>query len=424
MIQRPHILKLDDGAYQVTVLHTSGDGSTIFRFSDIEYIRRSEVNSFVEASVHIGDDIVDYSGRLNLSSTSGRESFARAMARIAKNKQEFDSYLSGAIIEVMRAIQSEPTMIDLIDAPEKKEKQWLLEPFILDKAPNILFGEGGGGKTFVAIRMLLSIATGLPFLDVMPGRKAVCMFLDYEDEGSEAKDRLMKLCSSKMLTLDGKQPELEDLRNIKYFPAKGIPIHDLVPQLKEKIKLHKIEFILIDSALMACGGEPEKADAAGRFFNALAKLDVTTLTIAHETKNENHEHVFGSIFWRNCTRNMWNAQSEKSPVDSRQISFGLFHRKCNHAALRAPISLRMSHGDNVVDIVKGSPEEWGGKALTVGERIVRTLRTGPKQFGQIVEALNMEEEVKRDVITTILTRLKTRNILKQSGKDDMFWEIA
>lgn len=421
----PHLTQLPDGGYLIVILHTGDEGgSTTFAFHDIEFLRRSEVNAFVEASVQFGTEVTEYSARLNLASASAREAYARALARISKNKQEFDSYLSSAIVEVNKAIASRPKMIRLCDAPQKKNEQWLLEPFVLDGAPNILFGEGGGGKTFIALRMLLSIATGIPFLGKTPLRATPCMFLDYEDNAAEANDRIQKLCGSKSLRDEGNVPDLELLQNnIHYFPAEGIPIHDLVPQLKEKIAEFGIKFILIDSAVMACGGEPEKADAAGRFFNSIAKLGVTTLTIAHETKSENHDHVFGSIFWKNCTRNMWNAQSEKNPVDNRKVNIGLFHRKCNHAALQGNIPLRVFHGEGFVDIERGHPEEWGGKSLTIGERIISVLRSGPKQFGQIVEALMQDGDIKKDVVTTTLTRLKAKGILGKRGGVLDEWEI-
>lgn len=424
----PHLQQNPDGSYFIVILHPRVDqddqnpGSTTLKFSDIEYMRHSEVNAFVEVTIQINKDVSEYSGRLNLSSTSSREGFARSMGRISKTKMEFDSILSSAIVQVTKAIRSKPRMIRLCDAPPKKDEQWLLEPFILDKAPNILFGEGGGGKTFVALRWMLSLATGIPFCGVRPARVVKCMFLDYEDSPDEGNDRIQKLCGSKLLTPDGETPDLELLQNnIHYFPAQGIPIHDLVPMLKEAIARESIEFVLIDSAVSACGGEPEKAEAAGRFFNSLSKLNVTTLIIAHETKSENHDHVFGSIFWKNFTRNMWNAQSEHNPVDPSQINFGLFHRKCNHAALRAPISLRVNHGQGFIDIVRGAAEEWGGKSLTIGERIVAILRTGPKQFGQIAEAMT---DVKKEAISLALNRLKVRGILAQSGQKMEYWQIA
>lgn len=430
----PHISQQPDGSYFCVILNSDGTGSVSFTFSDIEYARKQEIFSFVSVSIlHHDVDEKDpskmlseeFSCRLNLASQTGREGYARSMSKVVKNKQGYDSALSVACNAVMKAIFSKPRVTRMCDAPLKKERRWMLEPFILDGTSNILFGEGGGGKTFVALRWMLSIATGIPFLGTKPLRTAPCLFLDYEDETDEGWDRVMKLCSSKSLTPDGETPDAELLQNnMNYFDPEGIPVHELVPTLKAVIAEKKIEFILIDSAVYACGGEPEKAEVVGRFFNDISKLGVTTLIIAHETKSENHDHVFGSIFWRNCVRNMWNAQSEKDPVDTRKISFGLFHRKCNQAAIHQPVPLRIFHGEGYVDIVRGEAEEWGGKSLSIPERIVAVLRSGPKQFGQIVEALQREGEVKKDVITNALTRLKSRGILAQRSGGSQEWEIA
>jgi len=429
----PHITQRPDGSYFCVILNSDCTGSVSFTFSDIEYARKQEIFSFVLVSIlhHEANEqdplkmlAEEFSCRLNLASQTGRESYARSMSKIVKNKQGYDSALSIACNAVMKELFSRPRCIDLVDAPQKKAEKWLLEPFILDGAPNVLFGEGGGGKTFVALRWMLSIATGIPFLGVTPTKTVPCMFLDYEDKNHEGLDRLMKLCGSKTLTPDGQTPDIETLRNIKYFDPEGIPIHDLIPTLKATIAEKKIQFILIDSAVYACGGEPEKAEVVSRFFNDIAKLGVTTLIIAHETKSENHDHVFGSIFWRNCPRNIWNAQSEKDPTDDRKVSFGLFHRKCNQSAIRQPVPLRVFHGEGYVDIERGQTEEWGGKSLTIGERIVSVLRSGPKQFGQIVEAIQRDGEVKKDVITTTLSRLKSRGILAQRSGGSQEWEIA
>ncbi len=248
------------------------------------------------------------------------------------------------------------------------------------------------------------------------------MFLDYEDVAAEANDRIQKLCGSPELAREGVAPDLELVqRNIHYFSGEGIPIHELIPQLKEKISEFKIEFILIDSAALACGGEPEKAEVASRFFNSLAKLGVTTLTIAHETKTENHDHVFGSIFWRNCARNIWNAQSERDPSDNRRISLGLFHRKCNHTATQAPVPLAVFHDVGAVDITLGGSEDWGGKSLSIPERVISFLRSGPKQFGQIVDELH---DVKKDALTEALRRMKSRGVLVKTGMKEEYWKIA
>ncbi len=118
---------------------------------------------------------------------------------------------------------------------------------------------------------------------------------------------------------------------------------------------------------------------------------------------------------------MWNAQSEKDPTNPQRIAFGLFHRKCNHAALRSPVPLRIFHGQGYVDITKGNQDEWGGKSLTHGQRIAEILSNGPKQFGQIVEAMT---DVKKDVITTTLSRLHAQGVLAKTGQKDEYWQKA
>jgi hypothetical protein len=88
-----------------------------------------------------------------------------------------------------------------------------------------------------------------------------------------------------------------------------------------------VGFMIIDSAGLACGGEPEKAEGAIRFFNALNSLGLSSLTTAHVTKEETKElYPFGSIFWHNGARMTWNVQGDR---DLDVLHLGFFCRKAN-----------------------------------------------------------------------------------------------
>jgi hypothetical protein len=407
--------KNQNGSYSYTILHGEREGTTIFTFNEIEYVRRSEINAVVETITHHEKQLFNFSTRLNLESASAREGYVRSLQRITKSKKEFDAYLSEAIQAVKNALRSTSKVIRLVDAPPKENAQWLLEPFILDKTTNILFGEGGGGKTFVALRWLLSLATGIPFLGVKPLRMVKCLFLDYEDVSSEGLDRVYKLCGGSGLDVDmGKLRE-----NIFYMNANGMPLHDLVPTLKEIIIENNIDFLLLDSAALACGGEPEKADSATRYFNAIQKLGITSLTIAHETKTENHDHVFGSIFWRNSARNIWNGQTETDASDNRRISFELYHRKCNHAAKRNPVSLEIFHGDGFVNIAKAN-YEVRSENMKPTERIIISLKEKPKFLADLFTEM---DDVKKDTIRTAIKRLKAKGTVLNDTNPD-FLKLA
>ena len=278
-----------------------------------------------------------------------------------------------------------------------------------------MFGEGGGGKTYIALRWVLSLATGIPFLTSKPTRTVKCLFIDYEDDPAEGNDRIQKLCGGTKANID-----LDLLHaNILYFNPAGIPFADLVPTLTECIRANGVEFVLLDSAALACGGEPEKADSATRYFNSLAKLGVTSLTIAHETKSENHDHVFGSIFWRNSARNIWNAQSETNEADNRKISFGLFHRKCNHSAKRSAVSLEIFHGVGVVEVRPASQEAWG-TGLSVPARIVAMLKQRPMELGELKDKL---DDLTKDEIGVSLNRLKARGVVVQPAGRGGPWRL-
>jgi hypothetical protein len=411
--------KNPNGSYTYMVMHDPAGvaGSTSFTFEEIEYIRRSEINAVVESVIHHEGQLYTFSTRLNLESASAREGYVRSLQRITKSKKEYDAHLSEAIQAVKIALRKETSVIRLLEAEPKGTDQWLLEPFVLDKTTNILFGEGGGGKTFMALRWMISLATGVPFLGVKPLRITKCLFLDYEDVASEGLDRVYKLCGGIEDEVD--MGLLRD--NIFYMDADGVAIHDLVPKLREIITEHGIEFILIDSAALACGGEPEKADSATRFFNALDKLGITSLTIAHETKSENHNHVFGSIFWRNSARNIWNGQSDIDSTDIRRISFELHHRKCNHSAKRDPISLEIIHGVGRVDIVRAS-YTVRDEGLNPKDRIIKLLRGRlyPMVLADVYDELS---DVNHNTIRVAIKRLKDKGIILDDPNPD-FLKLA
>lgn len=405
----------EDGSLTIVIFHKvtkdGAEGSTTFTFSDIERVRRSEVNAFVRATVHEAEELGVFSGRLNLSSLSAREGFARSLTKIAQTKISFDFVLSQAIEAVTYYLEKQPQAIWIEEAPAAKGEKWLLDPYILEGSPNILFGKGGGGKTFLALRIMLSLVTGLPILGITPSRTVKCLFLDYEDIAENGMDRIYKLCGGMF------KPELDSIYGkIRYFKANGVPLHELIPTLKEEIAKHGIEFILVDSAALACGGEPEKAESAIRFFNALSKLNITSLVIAHETKAETHEYVFGSVFFHNSARNIWNTQAEHDEDDPRIIQMGLFHRKCNHGSLKAPRAVKIFHGEGFVDVSLGDIAAFD-KELSVPQRIIRLLRDGGQPTHEINERLGGD----KNTIKVTLQRLKKKEKIMENGLG--FWSL-
>lgn len=402
----------EQGALRVGTTFGEGElGSISFYFRDIERVKASEVNAVLEALCHVpGVSPWSFQGRINLLSLSSREAFARAIARPAKGFDfPADIALGSAVSAVLKHLSSKDESIWLDEATPQADGQWLMEPLLLKNAPNVLFGKGGGGKTYLSLRLAMSVTTGLPFLGMAPTESGKVLFVDYEDEPGNLAHRLWKLAGS---TYAEFKPDLDGISgSIRYLRAKGVPFHDLVDTVKRIVRSIDVKLVIIDSAALACGGEPEKAESAIRFFNAISKLETTTLTIAHETKTENHDYVFGSVFFHNSARNIWNVQVDHDDVDSRVIQVGLFHRKCNHGTLRRAIPVRFYHGDGFVDVGRGDFDLWE-KEMTVSDRVLGRLKERSMTRRELETDL---ASVNRESLKNALHRLQKSGLIELLG---------
>ena len=79
-------------------------------------------------------------------------------------------------------------------------------------------------------------------------------------------------------------------------------------------------------------------------FYGLRQLEVTSLIVAHVSKNTAAGPVttpYGSVFWSNLSRNVWQAQKEQGMGDD-SIAVTLWHRKTNVGPLLRPVSLKIT----------------------------------------------------------------------------------
>ncbi len=110
--------------------------------------------------------------------------------------------------------------------------------------------------------LALSVATGDALLGLNVIIPARVLFVDYETDVADLRFRCDRLLAGFGLSW---QPGLID-----YWAAKGCPFPDILDAVRQKVRQDSIELVVIDSAGAACGGEPEKAEVALAYFNALA----------------------------------------------------------------------------------------------------------------------------------------------------------
>jgi hypothetical protein len=412
-----------DGSYEVIIPHEDMKGATTFTIREIERLKRSEFTCHLEAIVHDGTIVRRVSRRINLGSGSAQDALAKLLSRLAKG-QEFDTIVS-KLIEIMTGVVNKVQTATPVTQIEVQTKSLMLfHPFIVDDSSNLFFGDGSSTKSFSCIHLAVSLASGVPFLGFKPSRTCNALYLDYEDRGGKFRDRVDKVCGGMQFP-----PNLEDLDRLYYMHAKGVPLADLVPQLKEEIYKHKIEVLFVDSVAYACGMEIEKAEAAIRYFNALDSLEITSVSIAHVPKasvdpegKKGQQTAIGSTFFNNGPRNTWNVLKQGDEEDTDPVKkVMLFNRKCNDGPRHRSIPVEVDFSKpSAVSIRVGTMDDWE-ESRPLPVRILSFLRSGAKSRSQIGDEFSA---VNKETLKSALRRLVEKGSVKRLGGEGGDYALA
>lgn len=391
------------------------DGFAVFEFEDVEYGARN-IECVVRCSIEMPDTAPrKFVQRINILSSSAKESFARQLKEafpLGKVKAGWPLIFSQACELLGKALEKQSEE-EFYNENAEVNTQYLIKPLVEEGVHNIIFGVGGSGKTYLSLGMAVSLALDKPFLEIQPEKQVNTLFVDYENNSDIWSSRITKIL---------KGMGVDDISAIKkslfYFRTKGAPIYDIKYQLARVIKRRSIGLIIIDSAALACGGEPENADTANHLLNSLSWLKTTTLLIAHETKNSDNKNKtpFGSIFWFNGARNIWNVSS-KQEQDEPVSHVGLFHRKCNNDRISSPRAAVIRFGDGMVNIDFESNEDLLNEP-GIKEQIMEELSNGVHRVSEIASNTGIKG-------TIVAARLQN---LKDEGKVNSpmwgVWELT
>jgi hypothetical protein len=372
------------------------DGMIRAAFEHVEQARSHEINADVTLWQEIpGVTIEPFSARLNILSLSSRESYRRHLDD-AYGKGGWTTILNRACGMVRAAWQNRPQSIAIDDAPERTYDTYRVEPFLVSHGPTVWFGDGGAGKTTVA----LSVSRQL-------GR---VLYIDYEWDPAEVKDRLQMMGGG---------------NGLRYMSGGGVPLADQLPGLRREIAAHGIEYLIVDSAGLACGGEPEKAEMAIRYFNALKALGIPSLTIAHVTKSGEDQRPFGSAFWHFAPRLTWNVKGNDETEDELRIGF--FCRKSNVAKRPKPFGIRVGFFDQKIDIEIRELWPEFSEYLPLRQRVRQHLLSRGKSE---VKNIAQELDAKHDSVYRVLRKMPDAMVsgkewmIIHGGKSDRVGEIV
>lgn len=388
---------LDDDALVVTI--PSPAGPIRFEFSAIETSGR---RFDTELEITFGKVGEPFSDRVNLLSSTQRTELRRELDGLYGKEHDWTRLLNKAFGLARKFYTQLDRSLDVADAQtEGLDERFAVEPFLPLDAVTVLFGDGSAGKGMIACKLALEYSTGGDFLG-MGTRGQPVLYVDWEDTFQTFARRIRRL---------GSLPDIIVARKrIQYWPARGIPLAQMVDALKSKIEQDGIGLVIIDSVALACGGPPEESLIANAFFNAVKRLGVTTLCIAHitklggEEKKGAEEKPLGSTFWHNSARRTWLVKKQKDDEDTADLDVVMICKKVNDGRKPRPITLRMTFQDpdgaiNIRRAVFDVASDLSKASASLNSRIRQALLRSPMTRLELAELLEEKEETIRRTMT-------------------------
>jgi hypothetical protein len=279
---------------------------------------------------------------------------------------------------------------------------YLLEPLLYLNHPTVIFGDYGSLKSLFGL--VVAYVLQLPYHDnnlglITSKESTHCLYSDYEDDPSSFRKRWGAI--QRGFGIEAPMPIL--------YRRMTTPIADAVEQLRQIIAGEKIGLLIIDSLGPAARGNLNDPEPAIRYHEALRKLGITTLTLAHCSKDQltRKKTIFGSVFFTNLARSVWEAKAEQEIGEDEAI-ISLKHHKANLSRLQPALGYKFTFTDNSISIAKTDLKDTGlSGELPLAWQIKNLLKDGPLTAMEIVEALGKSE----NTIKPTLTRMGKREEL-------------
>ena len=346
-----------------------------------------------------------HQSQINLLSTRSRQSLCKELeTRYEAPWPEILEQACAAILDRVRKgepVQFISTFDDNIEPP-----QYLIEPLLPLRQPTAIFGLPGTMKSYMAI--LCSIITSLPWHDNPFGLKAsteshLALYLDYESSKELMTWRLKKL---------QRGLELPDL--IIPYRRCALPLAEDINTIKKLIEETKAKFLIIDSIGGACGGDLYAPEPVLQFFAALRTLNLTTLILAHTSKeNAKEKSILGSVYWTAYSRQIFQSLVSHE-ANENEISIGLFHRKSNEDKLFPPIGFHFFFDESLIRVEREDVKGVAGllEHLALSQKVLEILKEGSMTLAEIADSL----ETRKDTIAITLSRLKNKGQVTKLGE--------
>jgi|SRR5580698_8618722 RecA-family ATPase len=302
---------------------------------------------------------------------------------------------------------------ELLAKPEP-QIEWLIENMWVDKARGLIAGNPGVGKTWLALDMLIAVASGGLCMGRFASKQGAVLLV--EEEGSELNlsRRLHSMARARGL----KGPDLANLhlltRQFTKIPADTVELFHLIAHLD-------IKLIVFDSLRRFHGADENSSSEMQPVLDSFARLNVMTgaaIVLIHHLSKGTRENDNRPIFerlrgssdfwaWRDCLIGVEG--EEEAEIATYSFQFRDAESPEPIMAKRHVGELSGAIGLEVLETQ--DTEEFNERA----ERILAYMRT---QYGSISRnQINDNIKGKKaDILRTIKAMVKQKMLVKDGLK--------
>lgn len=397
-----------------------------FDFEDMKMVKRDELKTNMTVTVTgPGQEAEPYNQEINLKSQSTRQGLVTLLkGQFGTDIGNWTTFVSTGYARAVKAWEDSDRVVQVMDLPDVGSQKFVVDKYVPEKAPMLIFGKGGSLKSYFVALLVLHMSLGEEFVGGLYVKPQNILIVDFEDPASW-QERFVRLLKGMGL---GGYDEREFLRQlpIKFWAAdRGSSLESQRDALRRAIKRHEIDTIVIDSAMPACGGKPEDSDVSLAFFNTIHSLDVTSVIISHVGHGEfdaGMRRPYGNVLWENQPRRIF-AVIRNDDNDSDDIDIMLNNTKVNRGKKAQPMGYRFHFEDDehegpiTVDSITNVKEvyEFASK-LSTSDQIRAALARSkePLTLGEIADELGMPRS-KIGALRAQVHRMKSQIINLDAG---------
>jgi RecA-family ATPase len=236
-------------------------------------------------------------------------------------------------------------------------REWFIEGLIPSRTVTLLYGDGGLGKSLLALQIGAASALGMQVvgLDPMPGR---VLYVAAEDEEAEFHRRLatiVETCGRSLADVgeDLRLVPLADRDAVLMTPDRSGRLAEtpLLGQLRKLIFDWRPALVVLDTLADLFGGDEIKRAQVRQFVGSLRAIaiefDCAILLLAHPSVAGMRDGTgsSGSTAWNNSVRSRLYLTSAEGDTDARVLRTV----KANYGPVGGEVKLRWLDGIFVAD---------------------------------------------------------------------------